>query len=75
MFDFLIHSPVTHYARETPNRAAFSFKGSELSYAELDTASNRMANALIAQGLMQGERVGIYMHKSRELGVAIYGAL
>ena len=75
MFDFLIHSPVTHYARETPNRAAFSFKGIELSYAELDTASNRLANALIAQGLPQGGRVGIYMHKSLELGVAIYGAL
>lgn len=75
MFDFLIHSPVTHYARETPNRAAFSFKGSELSYVELDTASNRLANALVAHGLPQGGRVGIYMHKSLELGVAIYGAL
>lgn len=75
MFDFLIHSPVTHYARTTPDHAAFSFQGSKLSYAELDAASDRLANALIANGLEPGGRVGIYMHKALELGVAIYGAL
>lgn len=75
MFDFLIHSPVTYYAKETPDHPAFSFKGAELSYAELDAASNRLANALLADGLEPGGRVGIYMHKGLELGVAIYGAL
>lgn len=75
MFDFLIHSPVTHYAEKTPDHPALSFKGTELSYAELDTASNRLAHALIANGLQPGGRIGIYMHKGLELGVAIYGAL
>ena len=75
MFDFLIHSPVTHYARTTPDHPAFSCTGAELSYAELDAASNRLANALLANGLQPGGRVGIYMHKGLELGVAIYGAL
>ncbi|MDJ0905145.1 MAG: amino acid adenylation domain-containing protein [Woeseiaceae bacterium] len=75
MFDFLIHSPVTHYARTTPDHAAFSCSGAELSYAELDRASNQLAQALLANGLKQGDRIGIYMHKSLELGVAIYGAL
>lgn len=75
MFDFLIHSPVTHFARTTPEHAAFSFKGTELSYGELDAASNRLANALLENGLQPGGRVGIYMHKALELGVAIYGAL
>jgi amino acid adenylation domain-containing protein len=75
MFDFLIHSPVTHYARTTPEHAAFSCNGAELSYAELDEASNQLASALLANGLKAGDRIGIYMHKSLELGVAIYGAL
>ena len=75
MFDFLIHSPVSHYARETPQHAAFSCNDAELSYSELEAASNRLANALIDQGLERGGRVGIYMHKSLELGIAIYGAL
>lgn len=75
MFDFFIHSPVSHYARTTPGHAAFRFQGSELSYGELDASSNRLANALVAQGLEPGARVGIFMHKSLELGVAIYGVL
>lgn len=75
MFDFLIHSPVAHFARETPERAALSFAGAELSYSELDAASNQLANALIVQGLKPGGRVGIFMYKSLELGTAIYGVL
>ena len=75
MFDFLINSPVTHYAQRTPEHAALSINGNDLTYAELDAASNRLANALIANGLKPGQRVGIFTHKSLELGVAIYGAL
>lgn len=75
MFDFLIHSPVSHYARATPDHAALRIQGNQLSYGELDAASNRLANALIAHGLETGGRVGIFMHKSLELGVAIYGIL
>ena len=75
MFDFLIHSPVAHFARETPENAALRIAGAELSYSELDAASNQLANALIAQGLGPGGRVGIFMHKSLELGTAIYGVL
>ena len=43
MFDFLIHSPVTYYARTTPDHPAFSCKGAELSYAELEGVAQEMA--------------------------------
>ncbi len=75
MFDFFVHSPVSHYARTTPEHPALSFQGENLSYGELDARSNQLANALISHGLEPGGRVGIFMHKSLELGVAIYGAL
>lgn len=75
MIDFLIHSPVSHFARTTPDHPALSFEGSTLSYAELDRLSNQLAHALIAGGLEPGDRVGIFMHKCLELGAAIYGAL
>ncbi|MEM7415897.1 MAG: amino acid adenylation domain-containing protein [Gemmatimonadota bacterium] len=75
MLDFLIHSPVEHFARETPEHPALRFKGTEMSYADLDRESNRLAHALLDAGLESHERVGIYMHKSLELGVAIYGIL
>ncbi|MEM9057520.1 MAG: amino acid adenylation domain-containing protein [Pseudomonadota bacterium] len=75
MQEFLIHSPVAHFAKTTPDHPALSYNGSALSYAELDAASNRLANALIANGLKPQDRVGIFMRKGLELGTAIYGSL
>ena len=72
---FLIHSPVSHFAGETPEHPALSFEGQEMSYAALDAASNQLAHALIDNGLKKRERVGIFMHKSLELGISIYGIL
>ena len=46
-----------------------------MSYASLDAASNQLAHALIQNGLRPQDRVGIYMHKGLDLGVAIYGIL
>lgn len=75
MLEFLIHSPVSHYARAIPHHPALRFRGDALSYSELDEASNQLAHALLEHGLRQQDRVGIYMHKSLELGTAIYGVL
>lgn len=75
MLDFLIHSPVAHFAEKAPDHPALRCKGVDMSYRDLDRESNRLAHALLAAGLRKHERVGIYMHKSLELGVAIYGIL
>ncbi|MEL7449694.1 MAG: amino acid adenylation domain-containing protein [Pseudomonadota bacterium] len=75
MFDFLIHSPVAHYARTTPDHPAMTYNGEALSYARLDASSNQLANALIANGLKPQDRVGIFMRKGLDLGPAIYGSL
>lgn len=75
MIGFLIHSPVPHFSRLTPDQPALSFNGSEFTYSELDRASNQLAHALLRQGLRPQDRVGIFMHKSLELGVAIHGIL
>ncbi len=75
MLDFLIHSPISYFAGETPHQAALCFRGQIMSYASLDAASNQLAHALIQSRLGQQDRVGIYMHKGLDLGVAIYGVL
>lgn len=75
MLEFLIHSPIRHHAAATPHHPALSFRGASLSYLELEEASNQLANTLIEHGLEPQQRVGIFMHKSLELGVAIYGIL
>ena len=73
--DFLIHSAVTRFARETPEHPALRFGGEALSYAALDAASDQLAQALVAGGLEKGDRVGLFLRKSLQLGVGIYGAL
>jgi amino acid adenylation domain-containing protein len=75
MTGFLIQSPLEHYANKTPGHPAMSYQGSELSYAALNQRSNQLAQALIGNGAQCQDRVGIYMYKSLELGVAIYGTL
>lgn len=75
MVDFLIHSPLEHFAQSTPHHPALACQGAQMSYAELDSRSNQLAHALMANGAVRGDRVGIHMHKCLELGVAIYGIL
>lgn len=75
MAGHLIQSPVEHFASTTPDHPAMSCQGSELSYSDLNCKSNQLANALIRSGAAAQDRVAIYMHKSLDLGVAIYSIL
>jgi amino acid adenylation domain-containing protein len=75
MLDFLIHSPLEHHARVSPDSPALSCDGRETTYAELDAAANQVAHALLQSGLEPGDRVGIWLHKGLDLGPAIYGSL
>ena len=44
-------------ARTTPQRVAIDFSGRELTYAELDERSERLAAGFLATGLARGDRV------------------
>jgi fatty-acyl-CoA synthase len=44
-------------ARNTPQRVAVDYLGRDVTYAELDDRSERLAGALIARGLARGDRV------------------
>jgi amino acid adenylation domain-containing protein len=72
---FLIQSPLEWFASRTPDHPALAMGGEEMSYRELEMASNQLAHALLESGCRNHDRVGIYMHKSLDLGVAIYGTL
>ena len=75
MKGFLIHSPVEYYADQTPDSPSLRLQGQVLSYAELNAAANQLAYVLIENGASVEDRVGIFLHKSFEMGFAIYGAL
>ena len=46
-----------------------------LTYAELEATANRVARLLGAHGVRRGDRVGLYLEKSLESLVGIYGIL
>lgn len=48
-------------AAHRPDAPAFTFAGETLSFAQMDRAANRMARALAAQGVVQGDVVVVSM--------------
>lgn len=72
---FLVHEPVAHFARLTPEAPAMIMGEDVLTWRGLDEASARLASALVEDGLEQQGRVGVFMRKGLELGAAIYGTL
>lgn len=46
-----------------------------LTYAELDASANRVANSLIRHGVRAGDRVALWMPKSLEAIISIWGVL
>jgi fatty-acyl-CoA synthase len=55
-----IGDAVRRSADRSPVREALIFGERRWSYAELDAGANRVANALLAQGLEKGDRVAAY---------------
>ncbi len=62
---------LSQHARQAPDKVAIFLGDDVLTFGELDRRSNRMANALLAKGMRQGDRVILYVGNSVELVVAI----
>jgi long-chain acyl-CoA synthetase len=68
-----IHEYLRLRAREMPEKAAIIFYGREISYRELDEASDRFANYLLRQGVKKGDRVAIFMANCPQYVIAHFG--
>ena len=62
---------VSRQARRTPNATAVVFDGAEVTYAELDSWSDRLAARLVDDGAGTGLVVGVALPRSVELVVAL----
>ncbi|HEV3050687.1 MAG TPA: condensation domain-containing protein, partial [Longimicrobium sp.] len=67
----LFHAQAAH----TPEVVALSWQGERLTYAELETRANRLANALRRRGVGPEVRVGILLPRTPELVAAMLGVL
>jgi amino acid adenylation domain-containing protein len=72
----LLHHNLSVAVARHPQRIAVVEPGhGEITYRELDSLSGRLRDRLCAIGVRRGDRVGIYMRKSIDAIVAIYGIL
>ncbi len=62
-------------ARHHPGRTALISGESCLSYGDLDSRSNQIANHLTSLGIGRGQFVGLGLHRSLDLPVALLGIL
>ncbi len=70
LIESLRHSALAH-----PQRIAFTFEGRATDYAKFDTATNRVANALAAAGILPGERIAYVGKNSDCYFEALFGAI
>ncbi|MBL7129978.1 MAG: amino acid adenylation domain-containing protein [Candidatus Omnitrophica bacterium] len=62
-------------SKKYPDNIVVRDKDREISYRQLAILSSRLASCLIRQGVELGDRIGIYLDRSIEAAVAIFGIL
>lgn len=70
-----LHELIEEQVVRTPNARAVSFKGTHLTYDELNHRANRFAHFLKKAGVGPGVFVGIYLNRSIDMMVALLGVL
>jgi len=66
---------LTRSAAERPDRVAVKRDERELTYADLDAATARVAGLLRAKGVQPGDRVGVMLPNVEYFPICYYGAL
>ena len=72
---FLLPDAVTEAAQVASERTAIVCRKESLSYGQLEQRSNQLARTLVDQGVIRGDRVGIFLDKSIESAIALYGIM
>ena len=70
--DETLRAAMDRRARETPDDVYCIFEDRPLTFAALDAAVNRVANALLARGLRKGDRVALMLPSHPDHVIAIF---
>ncbi len=62
-------------AIKNPDKTAINFYGYEISFKELDVASEKFATALVDLGLAKGDRVALYLENCPQFIIGFYGII
>jgi long-chain acyl-CoA synthetase len=72
--DIPLHEILRAQARSQPGHVAIVHEGKALTFADLETESNRLANGLARLGLEQGDRLGLFLPNCPEFQIGFYAA-
>jgi amino acid adenylation domain-containing protein len=72
---FMLHHLLSESASRTPESVAIRLLEQSLTYAELEDKSTKFACALLSTGVAPGDCVGLYLGKSLDAIIAIFGIL
>ncbi|WP_237386951.1 non-ribosomal peptide synthetase [Xenorhabdus sp. Sc-CR9] len=73
--DMLIHQLFEQQVERTPDATALVFGHEQLSYTELNRHANQLAHHLIAVGVRPDDRVALYVDRSLDMIIGMYGIL
>jgi amino acid adenylation domain-containing protein len=73
--DSCVHDCVSEQARRTPDATAVEMDSRQLTFADLDRSSNRVAHRLRDLGVSPGVGVGVCIDRSPELIIALLAVL
>ncbi len=72
---FLLHQLLSDSAAKFPDKEAVAFKDQSITYAELESESDKLANCLSGMGIERGDRVGIYINRGITAIAGVFGIL
>ncbi|WP_156333275.1 non-ribosomal peptide synthetase, partial [Pseudomonas sp. NBRC 111119] len=70
-----VHQRIAEHAACTPDRTAVIFDDQVFSYGQIDTRANRLAHALMAQGVGPEVRVAVALPRNEQMIVALLAVL
>lgn len=73
--DQCLHQLFEDQAAKYPDNIAVQYEGSALTYSEMNHRANQLAHYLQSQGVGPETLVGLFMERSLEMIIAIYGVL
>ena len=73
--EVMLHTAFESQVARSPDAVALRFDGAQLTYRELDRKANQLAHYLRAHGVGPDACVGLFMERSFEMVIGIYGIL
>ncbi len=73
--DKLLHTLLTKTAQKEPEKIAVEDRDQTINYKQLDFLSSQLSSFLIKQNVKIGDRIGLYLDKSIDALISIFGIL